>query len=495
MSFAKKFMFSLCLIGTVISVSATDQTVIDDADLFYFAQAQRALKDYDKAITAYQDYITNGKDLEKIWYSKYMIGLCYEIMNQWDNALQSYEEAYAFNPNRAEPLLRMATHYRHTGDNNLSYQYAKQGLSIPRPAENALFVCNPVYDYLLDQEMSVVAYYTPYKEDGFTAVKKLIQRNDIPAPTKELAERNSVFYTKCLNFGPISKETVQEDTTLFYKAKSQEEVSKIAMELYKKGYDLLQSTFEFDSLKLLYKNDENRLKSFPFSSYSVEVASGQGAFYLDQKNNPVKKELSRHFPWNPNHIELIKCFAKSGTLAIDIGAHIGTDTLKMSECVGNQGTVIAFEPSDKIFDELCMNLAINNCQNVRPMRCALGKAKDIINVVLSNPDNENEISMIKQKTVENSAYLTSLDDFQLNNISFIKIDVDDLDAVIDGAMQTIKRNQPTLLIKIQDNAKINQSEDQVEHIKNESMTKLEDLGYDLYPINEDHYLAFQAETA
>ena len=101
-----------------------------------------------------------------MWYSKYLIGEMYEEMNFWDQALQWYLDAYQTLPERAEPLQKIAAHYRYSGQCNLSYLFAKRASLIPYPREHRLFVEHPVYDYLLDEDLSVAAYYTPYKEEG-----------------------------------------------------------------------------------------------------------------------------------------------------------------------------------------------------------------------------------------------------------------------------------------------------------------------------------------
>ena len=48
-----------------------------------------------------------------------------------------------------------------------------------------------------------------------------------------------------------------------------------------------------------------------------------------------------------------------GSLVLDIGANIGAHTLHLAQCVGSNGRVIAFEPTDFAFRKLSRNLELN----------------------------------------------------------------------------------------------------------------------------------------
>lgn len=167
--------------------------------MFYLATSYNCLKNYEEAIKWYEARIVKGGWNEEIWYSKYMIGQCYEEMNQWDKALRYYLDAYQFNSDRAETLHQIAKYYRLHEQYNLAYLFAKQGSRIPYPSHQILFVSYPVYDYLLDEDISLSAYYTPFKEDGFAATNRLMLKKDIPQHIKDQAYKNSLYYVQNLN--------------------------------------------------------------------------------------------------------------------------------------------------------------------------------------------------------------------------------------------------------------------------------------------------------
>lgn len=174
--------------------------------MFYCAQSHKCLRQFEDAIKWYKNRIAKGGWKEEIWYSKYMIGECFEDMGYWDQALHWYLDAYQYAPNRAEPLYKIARYYRLNGQQELSYVFTKMGLAIPYPGDQLLFVSYPVYDYQFDEELSIIAFYTRFKEEGYAAANRLILKKNVPDYVKERARQNLLFYLQGFNsvsFRPI----------------------------------------------------------------------------------------------------------------------------------------------------------------------------------------------------------------------------------------------------------------------------------------------------
>jgi FkbM family methyltransferase len=67
-----------------------------------------------------------------------------------------------------------------------------------------------------------------------------------------------------------------------------------------------------------------------------------------------------------------------GDVIIDVGAHIGSYTIRCAKAVGEKGIVIAFEPDPENFKVLLLNVKMNNLKNVIAFPYAVGKSNGII---------------------------------------------------------------------------------------------------------------------
>ncbi|MCH9626758.1 MAG: hypothetical protein S4CHLAM2_03860 [Chlamydiales bacterium] len=189
--------------------------------MFYLAQTYKCLRNYNEAIHWYKSRIDRGGWREEVWYSKYMIAECYEELGYWNHALTCYLDAYDYHPTRAEPLWKIANHYRLSGESALACLFAKQGKAIPYPKDDLLFISHPVYTYQFDEELAVAAYYTPFKEEGMEAVNRLLLNREVPQSVKEWAHRTALYYVQNLpdaSYEPIAVELppLREGSDAYY---------------------------------------------------------------------------------------------------------------------------------------------------------------------------------------------------------------------------------------------------------------------------------------
>jgi hypothetical protein len=190
--------------------------------MFYLAQSYSSIGRYEEAIQWYQKRIERGGWNEEVWCAKYRIGALYQKLENWDEALKWYLDAYSFLPSRAEPLQKIATYYRIQGQYALAYLFAKEGKAIPYPKEQRLFVEDAVYDYMFDEEISIAAYYLPSKkEEGFAANERVLFNKKAPLYVRYQARRNLRFYVNPLlevSFEKIEIELprIREDLDLYF---------------------------------------------------------------------------------------------------------------------------------------------------------------------------------------------------------------------------------------------------------------------------------------
>jgi FkbM family methyltransferase len=125
----------------------------------------------------------------------------------------------------------------------------------------------------------------------------------------------------------------------------------------------------------------------------------------------------------------------------------------MAKAAGPSGHVIAFEPLNLVFNQMCENINLNGLTNVRPYNLALGHADNVtVSMVPVNYDEDDVNIMNTCVGVGGDlVQMRTLDSFELSNVSLLKIDVQGLEPfVLKGAESTIARNRPFILLEIEE---------------------------------------------
>jgi FkbM family methyltransferase len=140
---------------------------------------------------------------------------------------------------------------------------------------------------------------------------------------------------------------------------------------------------------------------------------------------------------------------------IDIGANIGTTTLAMSRYISSNFYIHSFEPVYYFILE--RNIQQNNIEDkVKLYNFGLGAENQILKGGMIDFSLKNNYGFTRIDNLEipdeNDKYIiliNTLDSFNIENVSFIKIDVEGYERkVLDGAINTIIKYLPTILIEI-----------------------------------------------
>lgn len=181
-----------------------DQNPNDSFHLLILANIYKKLNLLSEAIDSFSRLMELTNKKEENWFSKYMLGVCYEQLNEWDQALFWYLEAFQTNPNYVAPLQKIVTYYRTHSQNDLAYLFAKHALKIGATETPPFYDSNPPQLYQLNEDLSISAFYTHFKEDGFEAAHQLTLSKNIPWNIKYQCYQNIIFYTQNLPFTRIS---------------------------------------------------------------------------------------------------------------------------------------------------------------------------------------------------------------------------------------------------------------------------------------------------
>jgi len=145
------------------------------------------------------------------------------------------------------------------------------------------------------------------------------------------------------------------------------------------------------------------------------------------------------YGYDEEALHFIEKNLKNGDIFVDIGANVGFYSLLASSLVGENGRVIAIEPSAAICAKLKETIERNSIHNILILNIGLGKEHGFLNLY-SNPMSRNssatmvaydapEVTRVEVDTLDSISQK-----YQLDEIAYIKIDVEGFEPdVIEGA--------------------------------------------------------------
>lgn len=171
----------------------------------------------------------------------------------------------------------------------------------------------------------------------------------------------------------------------------------------------------------------------------------------------ISSELLMFKTHEPLTTKLLSKELKKDMVCLDVGGNIGYYTLFESNIVGENGKVIAIEPSPPNFQHLKKNLEIQNTENVDAYNFAAGDKDGEINFLVyeeSNgsftiPDGETtdlpgELIKVQAKRLD-----TFLDELKQDHVDFVRMDVEGYEShIIGGMTNTIKKSKPMFQIEV-----------------------------------------------
>ncbi len=140
----------------------------------------------------------------------------------------------------------------------------------------------------------------------------------------------------------------------------------------------------------------------------------------------------------------------TGDTAIDVGAHIGSYTLRMARRFHH---VIAFEPNPFNRYILGLNLQLNKAANVQVEQVALSDREEISQLFLHRAaDGTGSLNPLHYGFKYDKAVqvrVKRLDDFEFVGIDILKIDAEGNELpILKGATRTIERSRPIVAVEI-----------------------------------------------
>lgn len=151
-----------------------------------------------------------------------------------------------------------------------------------------------------------------------------------------------------------------------------------------------------------------------------------------------------------NLIEWCIQFCNKDKNMLDIGAHSGTYTISLADHCKH---IYSFEPQKMTYYSLCGSIALSNIQNVTCFQFGLGSEEQvgtqILNIVSLDGGGSSlhtNTNILQTEKIE----IKTLDSLNIENIGFIKIDVEENEyQTLLGSQNTLRKsNYPKILFEM-----------------------------------------------
>jgi len=158
-----------------------------------------------------------------------------------------------------------------------------------------------------------------------------------------------------------------------------------------------------------------------------------------------------------------------GSVVVDLGAGIGEFAIMASNLVGNEGNVIAIEPSPEDYKTLIYNINQNHCDNIIPL-----------NVAVSDNEGKLQLEFQGQKFTADSKPLKKIINelnISIDRIKFIKMDIEGGEKFVIPSTLDIIKNLDFLAMEIHGG------------YAKELIPLMKEYGFIFNKVTWDHYLS------
>lgn len=166
-----------------------------------------------------------------------------------------------------------------------------------------------------------------------------------------------------------------------------------------------------------------------YKEQMVEVTVHDYRMYIDPTDQPIGTSLYGKGVYEQQTTDICRRFVEEGMFVADIGANIGYYSLLLSDLVGEDGLVYAFEPESHCYEVLDTNIKLNNSDNILAENLAITNTIGTSKLrISSNNKGQNRIINNSENNKTINVETQTLDNYVSENLEekldLIKIDIE-----------------------------------------------------------------------
>ena len=166
--------------------------------------------------------------------------------------------------------------------------------------------------------------------------------------------------------------------------------------------------------------------------------------------------------YEPNEFYFLARILKPGMTFVDVGANVGLYSLFASRKVGDNGQVLAIEPSSRECERLLRNVRVNSVSNIRLVRKAVSDSSGYADLLVAADvrsghntlgalTSDTPLAMTEKVPTERLDAIVSQE--HLSRLDIMKLDIEGAEfKALQGAAEVIERFRPILLLECADSA-------------------------------------------
>jgi FkbM family methyltransferase len=194
----------------------------------------------------------------------------------------------------------------------------------------------------------------------------------------------------------------------------------------------------------------------------IRVEVERGVNLLLDPGDLVARTLLATGAWQPEVWQSISAGLSAGAVFLDVGAHIGYDTLKASVTVGEGGKAIAFEPNPRTLEQLRANIVASHAANVivEPIACSDSEQMlTLYDATAEGNSGGSSLSLANADQLQKGnlpSYAVRgrpidhvVAELGLQRVDVVKVDVEGAEyLVLRGLQETLRRFHPKVVMEL-----------------------------------------------